>query len=113
MSAGGDPSFGVNRDLLPHIHLISTYRYTVKARIDTNEVIGWLMQAPKIARDTAPFFWTYLDRPQNGSIFLTWQPLTLMSTNFASDGYIWPPQESYFQQEVGNGIVRGIGLPPL
>lgn len=64
------------------------------------------MQAPKIARDTAPFFWTYLDRPENGNIFLTWQPLQQMGLNFASDGYIWPPQEQYLQQEVGNGVVR-------
>ncbi|KAI1083601.1 DUF1750-domain-containing protein [Whalleya microplaca] len=105
MSTMGDPSYGVNRDLLPHVHLISTYRYTIKARVDPPEVTNWLMQAPKIARDTAPFFWTYLDRPENGHIFLTWQPLQQLGTNFASDGYIWPPQEQYFQQEVGNGVI--------
>ncbi|KAI1379437.1 DUF1750-domain-containing protein [Hypoxylon crocopeplum] len=105
MSSMGDPSYGVHRDLLPHVHLISTYRYTLKARIEPAEVTNWLMQAPKIARDTAPFFWTYLDRPENGNIFLTWQPLQQMSVNFASDGYIWPPQEQYLQQEVGNGVI--------
>ncbi|KAI1770700.1 DUF1750-domain-containing protein [Hypoxylon cercidicola] len=105
MSSMGDPSFGVHRDLLPHVHLISTYRYTLKARVEPQEVTGWLMQAPKIARDTAPFFWTYLDRPENGNIFLTWQPLQQMGLNFASDGYIWPPQEQYLQQEVGNGVI--------
>ncbi|KAI0014268.1 DUF1750-domain-containing protein [Xylariaceae sp. FL0662B] len=105
MSTMGDPSYGVNRDLLPHVHLISTYRYTIKARVDPPEVTSWLMQAPKIARDTAPFYWTYFDRPENGQIFLTWQPLQQMGTNFSSDGYIWPPQEQYFQQEVGNGVI--------
>ncbi|KAI1416814.1 DUF1750-domain-containing protein [Hypoxylon sp. FL1857] len=105
MSAMGDPSHGVHRDLLPHVHLISTYRYTLKARVEPSEVTNWLMQAPKIARDTAPFFWTYLDRPENGNIFLTWQPLQQMGVNFASDGYIWPPQEQYLQQEVGNGVI--------
>ena len=88
------------------MHLISTYRYTLKATVTPPEATNWLMQAPKIARDTAPFFWTYLDRPQNGTIFLTWQPLQVLGTNFASDGYIWPPQEQYFSQEVGNGVVR-------
>lgn len=63
------------------------------------------MQAPKIARDTAPFFWTYLDRPPNGTIFLTWQPLNFLGTSFASDGFIWPPQEQYFQHDAGNGVV--------
>ncbi|KAI1386578.1 DUF1750-domain-containing protein [Hypoxylon trugodes] len=101
----GDPSYGIHRDLLPHVHLISTYRHPMKARVEPVEVTGWLMQAPKIARDTAPFFWTYLERPENGNIFLTWQPLQQMGVNFASDGYVWPPQEQYLQQEVGNGVV--------
>ncbi|KAI1642904.1 DUF1750-domain-containing protein [Daldinia loculata] len=105
MSAMGDPSYGVHRDLLPHVHLISTYRYTLKARVEPSEVTSWLMQAPKIARDTAPFFWTYLDRPENGNVFLTWQPLQQMGVNFASDGFIWPPQEQYLQQDVGNGVI--------
>lgn len=87
------------------MHLISTYRYTVKAQVNPQEVTSWLMQAPKIARDTAPFFWTYLDRPPNGTIFLTWQPLNFLGTNFASDGFIWPPQEQYFQHDAGNGVV--------
>lgn len=63
------------------------------------------MQAPKIARDTSPFFWTYIDRPESGNAFLTWQPLQQMGVNFASDGLIWPPQEQYIPQEVGNGVV--------
>ncbi|KXJ86119.1 hypothetical protein Micbo1qcDRAFT_190674 [Microdochium bolleyi] len=105
MSQMADPSFGVNRDLLPHVHLVSTYRYPVKATIQPNEVTSLLIQAPKIARDTAPFYWTYLDKPENGSIFLTWQPLQQMNVQFASDGYVWPPQETYYQQEVGNGVI--------
>ncbi|KAI0022411.1 DUF1750-domain-containing protein [Xylariomycetidae sp. FL0641] len=100
-----DPSQGVHRDLLPHVHLVSTFRYTFKAHVQPQEVTSWLMQAPKIARDTAPFFWSYLDRPENGQIFLTWQPLNQLGTSFASDGYVWPPQEQYFQQEVGNGVI--------
>ncbi|KAK8088231.1 hypothetical protein PG997_003192 [Apiospora hydei] len=100
-----DPGHGVAGELLPHVHLLSTFRYTQKARVEIPEVTNWLMNAPQIARDKAPFFWTYLDRPENGYITLTWQPLQLMGTNFASDGYIWPPQEQYFTQEVGNGVV--------
>lgn len=87
------------------MHLLSTFRYTQKARVEIPEVTNWLMNAPQIARDKAPFFWTYLDRPENGYIALTWQPLQLMSTNFSSDGYVWPPQEQYFTQEVGNGVI--------
>ncbi|KAI1347568.1 hypothetical protein F5Y01DRAFT_294857 [Xylaria sp. FL0043] len=105
MCALHDPSYGVHRELLPHVHLLSTYRYTYKAHVQPNEVTNWLMEAPKIARDTAPFFWTYIDKPSNGQIFLTWQPLQLMGTHFASDGIIWPPQEGYYTHEVGNGVI--------
>ncbi|RYP72203.1 hypothetical protein DL771_004333 [Monosporascus sp. 5C6A] len=105
MTTVADPSQGVSKDLLPHVHLISTFRYTLKAQVSPPEVTSWLMQAPKISRDAASFFWTYLDRPQNGTIFLTWQPLQFLGTNFASDGYIWPPHETYYQQEVANGVI--------
>ncbi|KAI0106213.1 hypothetical protein GGR51DRAFT_560017 [Nemania sp. FL0031] len=100
-----DPSHAVARELLPHVHLLSTYRYTYKAQVQPVEVTSWLMQAPKIARDTAPFFWSYIDKPENGQVYLAWQPLQLMGTQFASDGFIWPPQEAYFTQEVGNGLI--------
>ncbi|KAI0458797.1 hypothetical protein F5B21DRAFT_406391 [Xylaria acuta] len=105
MSLMNDPSYAVHRDLLPHVHLLSNYRYTSKAHVQPAEVTSWLMQAPKIARDSAAFSWTYIDKPENGQIFLTWQPLQLMGTHFASDGFIWPPQEAYFTQEVGNGVI--------
>ncbi|GAP84817.1 putative SWI SNF and RSC complexes subunit ssr4 [Rosellinia necatrix] len=100
-----DPSYAVHRDLLPHVHLLSTFRYPHKAQVQPAEVTSWLMQAPKIARDTAPFFWTYIEKPENGQIFLTWQPLQLMGPMFASDGFIWPAQEQFFTQEVGNGVI--------
>ncbi|KAH6660588.1 hypothetical protein BKA67DRAFT_58063 [Truncatella angustata] len=105
MSTMGDPSHGINRDLLPHVHLLSTFRYTQKPRVEIPEVTHMLMNAPSIARDKAPFFWTYLDRPENGTTMLTWQPLQLQGTHFASDGYIWPPTEQYFTQDIGNGII--------
>ncbi|KAK8126170.1 uncharacterized protein PG998_001929 [Apiospora kogelbergensis] len=105
VNSNADPSHGLHSELLPHVHLLSTFRYTQKARVEIPEVTNWLMNAPQIARDKAPFFWTYLDRPENGYIALTWQPLQLMSTNFSSDGYVWPPQEQYFTQEVGNGVI--------
>jgi hypothetical protein len=75
------------------------------ANVSPQDVTKWLMSAPKIARDTAPFFWTYLDAPADGTIMLTWQPLQRMETNFATDGYIWAAPETYYQQDVGNGLV--------
>jgi hypothetical protein len=76
-------------------------------RVELHEVTKWLTGAPKIARDVAPFFWTYLDAPADGTIFLTWQPLSRRGVEFASDGYIWPQNESSFRHDVGNGLVRG------
>ncbi len=74
-------------------------------RVDTNEVTKWLTGAPKIARDVAPFYWTYLDAPADGTIFLTWQPLSRRGVEFASDGYIWPQNEVTFRHDLGNGLV--------
>lgn len=80
-------------------------------RLDLQEVTNWLLGAPKVARDTAPFFWTYLETPQDGSIYLTWQPLVRRGIDFASDGYVWASPETYYRQEVGNRLVRGAGKP--
>lgn len=78
-------------------------------RVDTNEVTKWLTGAPKIARDVAPFYWTYLDAPADGTIFLTWQPLSRRGVEFASDGYIWPQNEVTFRHDLGNGLVSPRG----
>ncbi|EAQ92609.1 hypothetical protein CHGG_00844 [Chaetomium globosum CBS 148.51] len=100
----GDPSQNVHGDLLPHVHLLSTFRYASMPRVDLPEVTKWLLQAPKIARDTAPFYWTYLDCPPDGSIFLTWQPTARRANEFASDGYVWVGPEVSYQQSAGNGL---------
>jgi hypothetical protein len=92
-----DPSQGVPQDLMPHVHLISSFRYPVMPRLDLNEVAKWLMSAPQVARDRAPFFWTYLDKPTDGTILLTWQPLQRLGTNFATDGYVWAPPRAGLQ----------------
>ncbi|KAH8881241.1 DUF1750-domain-containing protein [Thozetella sp. PMI_491] len=112
-----DPSQSVHEQLLPHIHLLSTHRFPHKPRVELREVIEWLMQAPKIARDTAPFYWTYLDCPTDGTIHLIWQPTTRRQTEFASDGYIWPGPERFWRQETGNGLFievyyQGCGYRP-
>ncbi|KAG7292434.1 hypothetical protein NEMBOFW57_002469 [Staphylotrichum longicolle] len=77
-------------------------------RVELSEITKWLLQAPKIARDTAPFYWTYLDAPADGSIFLTWQPTARRGNEFASDGYVWAGPEVSFQQSAGNGLVLEI-----
>lgn len=91
---------------MPHVHLVSSYRYPTMPRMDMNEVAKWLMTAPQIARDRAPFFWTYLDKPADGTILLTWQPLQRLGTNFATDGFVWAPPEQVYKHDLGNGLVR-------
>ncbi|KHN95305.1 uncharacterized protein MAM_06809 [Metarhizium album ARSEF 1941] len=106
--AQSDPSHTVPQDLMPHVHLVSSYRYPTMPRIDMNEVAKWLMTAPQIARDRAPFFWTYLDKPADGTILLTWQPLQRLGTNFATDGFVWAPPEQVYKHDLGNGLILEI-----
>ncbi|KAF9781487.1 hypothetical protein IL306_013207 [Fusarium sp. DS 682] len=77
-------------------------------RLDLNEVAKWLMAAPQVARDRAPFFWTYLDKPADGTILLTWQPLQRLGTTFATDGYVWAPPEQVYKHDLGNGLMLEI-----
>ncbi|KAJ4396846.1 hypothetical protein N0V93_001068 [Gnomoniopsis smithogilvyi] len=106
-----DPSSSVHDRMLPHLHLVSTFRYPERTHLSlqdqqsTTFLVNMLVNAPKIARDTAPFFWTYLDCPRDGQIMLTWQPLQRLGTNFASDGYIWPGPDEFQRLDLKNGLV--------
>lgn len=64
------------------------------------------MQAPLIARDKSPFCWQFLDKPADGTVLMTWQPLQRLATNFATDGYVWAPPEALYKHDLGNGLVR-------
>lgn len=95
-----DPSQGIHRDLLHHVHLLSTYRFpNTPSQLHPERVAEWLLNAPKITRDQAPVYWTYLDRPVDGTVLLSWQTPTL-GHEFPSDGYIWAPGETAFSMEV-------------
>ncbi|KAK2623980.1 hypothetical protein QTJ16_006614 [Diplocarpon rosae] len=97
-----DPSQGIQRELQGHVHLVSTFRFPSLAHLHPDKVAEYLIGAPKIARDQAPFYWTYLDRPADGSVLLVWQSSSL-GQDFPSDGYIWTPTESPFAIEVAGG----------
>ena len=88
----------------PHVHLVSTYRFPQLPALHPEKVAEWLLGAPKITRDQAPFYWTYLDRPADGTILLVWQSVA-MGPDFPSDGYVWAPAETAFQLEVSGGYV--------
>lgn len=92
-----------NAQQLPHIHLLSTYRFPqIPATLHPEKVAEWLLGAPKITRDQAPFYWTYLDRPADGTIFLVWQSMS-MGAEYPSDGYIWAPAETAVQFDISSG----------
>lgn len=75
-------------------------------RVDVQNIVKWLSDAPRVAKNQSPFHWTYLDGPVDGTILLTWQPLARLGTSFASDGFIWAGPEQLFKQDLGNGLVR-------
>lgn len=97
-----DPSQGIQRELLPHIHLVSTYRFPQLPQIHPEKVAEWLQAAPKITREQAPFYWTYLDRPLDMTILLVWQSIA-HGVEFPSDGYVWTPQETALKFQVQGG----------
>jgi hypothetical protein len=82
------------------MHLVSKYRYPLINSITLDTVVGYLTEAPKIVHDLHPVQWQFLDAPQDGSVFLVWQPLEYHDTNFASDGYVWADVEQAFSQEI-------------
>ncbi|KZF24401.1 DUF1750-domain-containing protein [Xylona heveae TC161] len=94
-----DPSDGVPQHLLPHVHLVSSYRYPILASLSVETVVDYLLQAPKVVKDVAPMNWTFLDGPSDGSVLLVWQPFKL-GTHFASDGYVWADAEQAFTSDV-------------
>lgn len=97
-----EPIQGIAPQLQGHVHLLSTYRFPSLAALHPEKVAEWLLGAPKISRDQAPFYWTYLDRPIDGTVLLVWQSIS-MGADYASDGYVWAPGESAFQIEVSGG----------
>lgn len=90
---------------MPHVHLVSSFRYPAMAGLDLKDVAKFLINAPMIARDKAPFFWTYLDKPADSTVLLTWQPIARLGTNFATDGFVWAPPEQIYKHDLGNGLV--------
>ncbi|ODM17429.1 hypothetical protein SI65_07104 [Aspergillus cristatus] len=94
-----DPASRVPAQLLPHMHLVSRYRYPLMHMLPTDTVVEYLLTAPKVVRELQPMHWTFLDGPQDGTVMLTWQPLNHLATSFASDGYVWADVEQAFTFE--------------
>ncbi|OXV07180.1 hypothetical protein Egran_05059 [Elaphomyces granulatus] len=87
-----DPAGGLPGQLLPHMHLVSRYRYPVMNMMPTETVVEYLINASKVVREH-PMYWTFLDGPPDGTALLAWQPQNHLGTTFATDGYVWADAE--------------------
>ncbi|KAF2402443.1 DUF1750-domain-containing protein [Trichodelitschia bisporula] len=95
-----DPSNGVPPALLPHVHLISAFRYPLIATLEMDKAWEFLLNAPRIVKEMAPMAWQYLQvPPTDGQVFLTWQPAGQRGNKLSSDGYVWADAESTFHYE--------------
>ncbi|KAJ9605285.1 hypothetical protein H2200_009942 [Cladophialophora chaetospira] len=98
-----DPAAGVPAQLLPHLHLVSKYRYPMTSNPAADTIVGYLLEALKIVRDLQPMQWQFVDTPADGSLILEWQPLDYLGTSYASDGFIWADVEHVYKSEVRGG----------
>ncbi|KAH0841571.1 hypothetical protein AYO21_01191 [Fonsecaea monophora] len=95
-----DPAAGIPPQLLPHLHLVSKYRYPITSNPAVDTIVAYLLEAPKIVRDLQPMQWQFIDTPPDGTLILEWQPLEYLGTNYASDGFIWADVEHVYKSEV-------------
>ncbi|EEH38226.1 hypothetical protein PAAG_01147 [Paracoccidioides lutzii Pb01] len=95
-----DPAGGVPQQLLPHMHLVSSYRYPLTSTLSHETAVDYLISAPKVVRELQTVHWMFLDGPPDGTVLLTWQPLNYLGTNFASDGYFWADAEQLYSTEI-------------
>ncbi|KAF2495652.1 DUF1750-domain-containing protein [Lophium mytilinum] len=97
---GQDPSSNVPQFVLPHVHLVSSYRFPHQAQLQPNIALDYLLNAPKIVNDAQPVAWTYFQAPPpDGTVILTWQP-PHMGNSFASDGYTWADEETSYKIDI-------------
>ncbi|KAJ4303409.1 hypothetical protein N0V90_002302 [Kalmusia sp. IMI 367209] len=98
-----DPSAQVPNQLLPHIHLVSSYRFPTLPSLQPQQALEYLLKGPEIVRNAAPVAWTYFATPPpDGTALLMWQP-PRMGTHFASDGLVWADAELSFEMNI-NGF---------
>lgn len=82
------------------MHLVSGYRYPAASTLSPDTAAEYLLSAPKVVRELQPMHWRFLDAPADGTVMLTWQPLSRLGTNFSSDGYVWADPEQIYTTEV-------------
>lgn len=92
---------------LPHVHLISDFRFPVLHSLNPEQIIEYLTNAPRIVKEVQPMSWQYLAQPPpDGTLLLVWQPEAQRGTQSASDGYLYADAEQSFQQPIAGYVSR-------
>jgi hypothetical protein len=95
--------------------LISAHQFPLVGQLALNVAFKYLLDAPQIVKTLAPMSWTYVNGPNDGTIWLEWLPQYKQS-RLASDGFVWGDAESVFRQEYGGytieGMVHQLGYRP-
>ncbi|KAF2155061.1 DUF1750-domain-containing protein [Myriangium duriaei CBS 260.36] len=99
-----DPSNGIPKDLIQHVHLICTQRFPYAPRLQLNQAYQYLFEAPKLVKQHAAMSWQYLTAPPDGTLFLTWASPSV--EQFPSDGYIWAGPEERMMSDIGGYTIE-------
>ncbi|ORY13228.1 hypothetical protein BCR34DRAFT_535724 [Clohesyomyces aquaticus] len=95
-----DPSSLVQANILPHVHLVSSYRFPHSPQLQQAQALEYLIKGPQIVNDTSPVAWTYFQAPPpKGTVLLVYQP-PRMQMSYASDGIIWADPETSYTMEL-------------
>ncbi|EMC95667.1 hypothetical protein BAUCODRAFT_42961, partial [Baudoinia panamericana UAMH 10762] len=76
-----------------HVHLISGRRFPLIAGpLSIDQAVTYLLDAPTIVSRLAAMSWTYVQAPQDGTLWLEYIPPE--KERFSSDGYVWGDPET-------------------
>ncbi|KAK5115730.1 hypothetical protein LTR62_000819 [Meristemomyces frigidus] len=95
-----NPSQGVAPQLQNHVHLLSNHHFPTVASLKLDHALKYLLDAPVIVKSMAPMSWTYIQAPQDGSIWLEWLAADRGVDRFPSDGYVWGDNESSYRHDI-------------
>ena len=99
-----------------HVHLLSGHRFPIQPSLNVEQAFRYLIDAPTIVKQTAPMSWTYVQAPQDGTVWLEWMPGRNGEYRFASDGYVWLDPEQTYRHDFGGytieWMVHTVGYRP-
>ncbi|KAK5124381.1 hypothetical protein LTR85_001598 [Meristemomyces frigidus] len=101
-----NPSHGVAQPLQNHVHLISGHRFPLIATLSLDQAFRYLVDAPQIVKALAPMSWTYVQAPQDGTLWLEWLTPEKNEGRFPSDGYVWGDAEQTYRHEFGGFTIE-------